>query len=404
MDLGLFYFADDAAAPDTAAPNAAAQGGRAPHGDAPDAAAPRGGVTDRYRLLLEGARFADRAGFAAVWTPERHFHRFGGLYPNPAVTGAAIAACTERIAIRAGSVVAPLHHVLRIAEEWAVVDGLSGGRAGLSLASGWNPADFVLRPEGFEGRDRAAVEAVDTLRRLWRGEPLPAATADGPEGPRIFPLPVNGPLPMWLTSAGNPGTFRAAGRAGVGVLTHLANQDLAELALRTAEYRHEHAAAGHPGRGRVVLMVHTLLGEDQAEVEARARGPLEDYLVSAMTLFGPKESAGWSPARTRAVVRPALRRYLHQGCGLFGTVARAEELVEEYRRAGVDELACLVDFGVPAAEALDGLEHLAELGRRVARPAPGRGATVPDAGPRPAPGAVTAHSSSPPPEKAVQSP
>jgi hypothetical protein len=59
---------------------------------------------DRYRLLLEGAKFADRHGFKAVWTPERHFHSFGGLYPNPSVVGAAIAAITERVQIRAGSV------------------------------------------------------------------------------------------------------------------------------------------------------------------------------------------------------------------------------------------------------------------------------------------------------------
>lgn len=64
---------------------------------------------DKYRLLLEGARFADRHGFAAVWTPERHLHAFGGLYPNPSVVSAAVAAITTRIAIRAGSVVMPLH-------------------------------------------------------------------------------------------------------------------------------------------------------------------------------------------------------------------------------------------------------------------------------------------------------
>ena len=64
MDFSLFYFAADAADADG-------------HG--------------RYRLLMEGARYADRNGFAAIWTPERHFHAFGGLYPNPAVTSAAIA-------------------------------------------------------------------------------------------------------------------------------------------------------------------------------------------------------------------------------------------------------------------------------------------------------------------------
>ena len=88
---------------------------------------------DRYRLLLEGAKFADREGFTAVWTPERHFHAFGGLYPNPSVASAAIAALTTRVQIRAGSVVLPLHHPARVAEEWALVDNLSQGRVGISV-------------------------------------------------------------------------------------------------------------------------------------------------------------------------------------------------------------------------------------------------------------------------------
>ena len=71
-----------------------------------------------------------RNGFKAVWTPERHFHAFGGLYPNPAVTSAAVAAITTRVRVRAGSVVLPLHNPIRVAEEWAVVDNLSQGRVG----------------------------------------------------------------------------------------------------------------------------------------------------------------------------------------------------------------------------------------------------------------------------------
>src|SRR5437667_11324855 len=97
-------------------------------------------VGNRYRLLLEGAKFADQHGFDAVWTPERHFHAFGGLYPNPSVTSAAVAAVTGRIKIRAGSVVLPLQNPIRVAEEWSVVDNLSSAvwafrspRAGRSM-------------------------------------------------------------------------------------------------------------------------------------------------------------------------------------------------------------------------------------------------------------------------------
>ncbi|HET8643467.1 MAG TPA: LLM class flavin-dependent oxidoreductase, partial [Pseudonocardiaceae bacterium] len=93
----------------------------------------------KYQLLLDGVRLADRRGFAAVWTPERHFHSFGGLYPNPTATSAALAAATTRIGIRAGSVVLPLHDPIRVAEDWAVIDNISGGRVGVSFASGWHP-------------------------------------------------------------------------------------------------------------------------------------------------------------------------------------------------------------------------------------------------------------------------
>src|SRR6185503_13150156 len=81
-----------------------------------------GSREDKYRLYLEGARFADTHGFEAIWTPERHFHENGGLYPNPAVLSAALATLTKNVRLRAGSVALPLHHPLRVAEEWSVVD------------------------------------------------------------------------------------------------------------------------------------------------------------------------------------------------------------------------------------------------------------------------------------------
>mgnify|MGYP006138748669 CR=1 FL=1 len=67
------------------------------------------------RATADAARLADERGFSALWVPERHFHRFGGLFPNPAVLGAAVAMATRRLQIRAGSLVSPLHDSLRIA-------------------------------------------------------------------------------------------------------------------------------------------------------------------------------------------------------------------------------------------------------------------------------------------------
>jgi len=98
-----------------------------------DSAEQQGG---KYQLLLESAKFADEHGFTAVWTPERHFQRFGGLYGSPSVTGAALAVLTKHVSIRAGSVVIPLQNPLRVAEEWAMIDNLSNGRVAIAAASG----------------------------------------------------------------------------------------------------------------------------------------------------------------------------------------------------------------------------------------------------------------------------
>src|ERR687890_2410088 len=125
---------------------------------------------DKYRLLIESARFADRRGFSAVWTPERHFQAFGGLYPNPSVLSAALAMITERTQIRAGSVALPLHHPVRVAEEWAVVDNLSRGRVGVSFASGWHPNDFLFAPGAYDERKEVMYRHIETIRKLWAGE------------------------------------------------------------------------------------------------------------------------------------------------------------------------------------------------------------------------------------------
>src|SRR5262245_36846515 len=125
---------------------------------------------DKYRLVLQSSRFADEHGFHAVWLPERHFAPFGCVYPSPAVLHAALARETRRLCLRAGSVVLPLHHPFRVAEEWSVVDNLSGGRVEVSFAAGWNADDFVLAPDRFERRFDEMVEGVRVVQRLWAGE------------------------------------------------------------------------------------------------------------------------------------------------------------------------------------------------------------------------------------------
>ena len=336
-----------------------------------DGAGPR-----KYELLLEGAKFADANGFSAVWTPERHFHAFGGPYPNPSVTGAAVAAVTKNLSVRAGSCVAPLHHAARIAEEWAVIDNLTNGRAALAIASGWQPDDFVLRPENTPPANKPAmIEAIDTLRRLWRGEAVEFPTASGkPFAVVTQPRPVSAELPIWVTTAGNPDTWKEAGALGANVLTHLLGQTIEEVADKIVLYHAALRAAGHdPARHKVTLMLHTFVGADREAVREIAREPMKDYLRSAAALI--KQYAWAFPAfkKPAGVSNPmqldlsslsedemdgildfAFHRYFEDS-GLFGTVEDCVARVEALKRIGVDEIACLIDYGIPTAQVLDGL-------------------------------------------------
>jgi len=333
-----------------------------------------------YDLLLEGAKFADQNGFCAVWTPERHFHGFGGSYPNPSVTGAAVAAVTNNISVRAGSCVAPLHHPARIAEEWAVIDNMTGGRAGLAMASGWQPDDFVLRPENTPPANKPALfETIETVRKLWRGEEVAFPTQSGePHKVITHPRPTSAELPIWVTTAGNPETWIEAGTTGSNILTHLLGQSIEEVADKIKLYQDALRKAGHdPDAHTITLMLHTYVGDNRDEVREIVREPMKDYLRSAAGLI--KQYAWAFPAfkkpegvsnpfqidlgaleedELEAILDFAFQRYFDDA-GLFGTVAECAARADELRAIGVDEIGCLIDFGVAEQQVLDGLPALA---------------------------------------------
>jgi len=359
MDFSLFYWGND------------------------DGAGPR-----KYELLLEGAKFADTHGFRAVWTPERHFHAFGGPFPNPAVTGAAVAAVTKNIDVRSGSCVAPLHHPLRIAEEWAVIDNLTNGRAGLGIASGWHPVDFVLRPENSVPNNKAAMfDTIEKVRKLWRGESVDFDHNGETRSVQSLPRPVSKELPLWLTIAGNPDTWREAGEIGANVLTHLLGQSIDEVQGKIKIYHEALRKAGHdPKDFTVTLMLHTYVARTRDLARETAREPMKNYLLAAAGLV--KQYAWAFPAfkKPKGVSNPmdidlaslsqdevdgildyAFNRYFEES-GMFGTVEDCLRRTEQLKAIGVDEIGCLIDYGIPVSQVLEGLFPLAEVLRRSNEP------------------------------------
>lgn len=198
-----------------------------------------------YRDIVELSRVAERAGLDAVWVSEHHCAQDGYL-PSLLPIMAAIAVATERVEIGTGVVLAPFHHPLRLAEDFAVVDQLSGGRTICGLAAGWRDEEF--RAFGVPVRERVARlrELVAVLRaawtqerfdhsgRIWRFEQV----AVTPKPARVPPILIGG----FVDAA-----VRRAGRIGDGYLSSRAAPDRVrqcfELAARA---RAEAGLSGPP--------------------------------------------------------------------------------------------------------------------------------------------------------------
>lgn len=344
LEFSLFYFADD----------------NAVFGE------------DKYRLYREGALFADRNGLTAVWTPERHFHEKAGLYPNPSVLSGALATITRNVQLRAGSVVLPLHHSLRVAEEWSVVDNLSNGRVGISFTSGWMPNDFAFFPERYANKREEMFRGIEEVQDLWRGKAIAGRDGAGKEIElRIFPKPIQAELPIWLTCSGGPEMFEKAGELGFNVLTALLTQSIEEVAPKIKLYRDALIRHGHdPAERKVTMMMHTFIGEDAEAVLHKVRVPLTKYLKSHLNLIETgaqslnlevdiAEQKDTEKYRDQMAAF-AFERY-YRTSSLIGTPRSCMKMVERLKSIGVDEVACLIDFGIDVDSVLESLDHLVVL-------------------------------------------
>ncbi|MEV0383445.1 putative FMN-dependent luciferase-like monooxygenase [Nonomuraea sp. NPDC050643] len=165
---------------------------------------------ERYRLAAEQIEHAEAFGFDTAWVAQHHFDGDEGGLPAPLVFLAHVAARTTRIRLGTGIITLPLEQPVRVAEDTAVLDLLSGGRLEVGVAGGGTPSSFA--PFGHDPADRAALyaEHLDVLVRAWSGEDLGGGNRLYPPAPRLAGA-------IWEATFSVSGGARA-GRAGNGLM------------------------------------------------------------------------------------------------------------------------------------------------------------------------------------------
>jgi alkanesulfonate monooxygenase SsuD/methylene tetrahydromethanopterin reductase-like flavin-dependent oxidoreductase (luciferase family) len=297
-----------------------------------------------YATAFEHACLADRLGFRGLWLAEHHFETLGTA-PNPAVVLAALARCTERLRLGPAVAVLPLRDPIQVAEDYALVDVLSGGRLDMGVGTGSRPREFAGLGRDFDGRRDVFQAHLGALRERWR-----AASSGERGGAALNVAPLQSPTPPIHVATLDEAGARAIGFAGDSMLTLVSplTADLDEIASRVAAHARGLEEGGHaPGSAQAVVAVFAHVADTDEAAEA-VGAPALGRFIGAMLGAAPPDP------------RELYRRMCDGGTGLFGSVEHVAGQIDRYAAIGVDHLAFISRFGgMDAGAAEQSLRRLA---------------------------------------------
>ena len=301
-------------------------------------------VASVQATALEHARLADELGFRSLWLAEHHFSTLGTA-PNPAVLLGAIAQCTENLRIGPAVSVLPLRNPIHVAEDYALVDVLSGGRLNMGVGTGSQPLEFEGLGVDFEDRRQLFDENLAVLQKRW------SAATSGEGGPSAINVaPAQSPTPPIYVATLHEEGARAAGLCGNSMLTLVppTTPDLGVIADRVKAHARGLEEAGHPeDAAEVVVVVFAHVADSMEEAEEVAAPALGRFLGTMLGVDPPD-------------VRELYAQMVERGTGLFGAAEHIARQVEKYAGIGVDHIAFNSKFGgITAGAAERSLRSLA---------------------------------------------
>ncbi len=259
-----------------------------------------GPLEDVYARALERIGIMDRGGFDAVWLAEHHFTTYS-VCPSVHMVGVLAAARTKRLRIGTAVSLAALYHPLRLAEEVALLDVISGGRVNWGAGRGFAPLEFeAFGVPPAESTERFR-EAVDIVLQAWTQERLTYASANYRfDGLEVLPKPLQKPHPpVWMAATSAPAIDWAASR-GFSILMD-PHATTTELGEKRRLYARRLAEAGFSDAGRDIPMARLIaVAKTKAEATEVARRGAQ-WLLSAYAGPGHAKVLQTNPEKTMQV-------------------------------------------------------------------------------------------------------
>jgi luciferase family oxidoreductase group 1 len=293
-----------------------------------------------YERALSRVDTMDRTGYDAVWLAEHHFTDYS-VCPSVHLMGTHIASRTQNLRIGTAVSLAALYHPLRLAEEVALLDMLSGGRVNWGAGRGFDPVEFEafgIPAEESSERFREAVEIVvaawSNERLNWEGKHWSFDNVEVLPKPRQTPHP-----PVWVAASSLPAIDWAA-QQGYTIMMD-PHSTHADIAHKHKLYRETLASHGHGDKPRQIPMARFIaVAESEAKAEEIAR---QGAAFTVGSYFNPSKAAGFPKKADRFIaddkVDP-IQRYL-DGVAIYGTPEKViDQLHALHEEMALDYLLC----------------------------------------------------------------
>jgi len=302
--------------------------------------------------LTAEALYADKLGMHSAWIGEHHFNSLG-VNSSPEMVLAYIAAQTKHIRLAPAVTVLPLHNPIRVAEQWATLDLLSGGRVDFAAGRGYDRREYLPFGVSFEDNQSIFDEGMEIVRTLWNsgGKRIDHKGKHYQfEDVRITPQPLQNPLPMYVASFSKP-SIELAARLNCGLIVAPFAAAMSFGGLKqVADLYHESCAKYGTKPHRLMCSYFTHFADDEASEKAQRARQIRYYKECVIPSFpGDPRTA---PPSYRYFIDMVERLHkvkpedLTENSVLIGNSARITEILKKVEAAGFDEVILYFNVGM----------------------------------------------------------
>lgn len=322
-----------------------------------------------FRELIEQVQLAESLGYDSVWLAQHHFSEYGIAGSLPTVA-AAVARETERVRVGTAVSILPFQHPVHLAEDWATVDVLSGGRLNLGVGRGYQPTEFDGFNVAMNESTRRFDESVEILRLAWTQDRFSYEGAIYQvKDLAVFPKPVQQPHPPLWVAALQPASYERIGRLGLGIMAAPLITPIPLVKGNLEVYRQAYRDSGHgPELPEFPMQLMVYVAETNEQAQRDAARYFEWYYQTIARLVArgqdlPAAEGYKFYAKSQVHLGQVKFQDLWDGrTAAVGDPARVASILEEYRRElGMDHLMAWVGVGgMPHDKVVRSMRLLAE--------------------------------------------